>query len=405
MTTAILFAVAASASARAEGAPGTGTVTPLGCSEVLLDGTFEAGDPWPAWTVQTSTNSGTPICDPGVCGGPPPGPHAGTNWVWFGGWPDAETATIGQTFTVPAFTTVRLTGQIWIATSGGLSSDTLRVTVDGVTITSWTAAESSSGYSPFSFTLPIELDAGSHDLLFRYDAEAHVPGEGSSFHADSLSLTACVQDSIFRNGFDSGTLSAWSAAVTDSGDLGVSAAAALKSTAAGLHGIVDDTAGLYVQDNSPGDEGRYRARFYFDTSSFDPGETENHRRTRLFIAFEENPNRRLAAIVLRRLGGQYSLLGRARLDDDSQYDTGFFPIDDGVHFVELAWTRSSGPDAGDGSFELWIDGSSVHAATTLDNSAGAVDFVRLGALSVKTGATGTLYWDEFESRRVTYIGP
>ena len=73
--------------------------------------------------------------------------------------------------------------------------------------------------------------------------------------------------------------------------------------------------------------------------------------------------------------------------------------------MELAWKRSSGPDANDGAFELWIDGVSVHAATTLDNSISSVDFVRMGALSVKTGAAGTLYWDEFESRRVSYIGP
>ena len=35
----------------------------------------------------------------------------------------------------------------------------------------------------------------------------------------------------------------------------------------------------------------------------------------------------------------------------------------------------------------------------------AVDFVRLGALSVKPGANGTMYWDEFESRRQEEIGP
>jgi hypothetical protein len=29
----------------------------------------------------------------------------------------------------------------------------------------------------------------------------------------------------------------------------------------------------------------------------------------------------------------------------------------------------------------------------------------MGALSLKTGANGTLYWDEFESRRESYIGP
>jgi hypothetical protein len=109
--------------------------------------------------------------------------------------------------------------------------------------------------------------------------------------------------------------------------------------------------------------------------------------------------------VLRRLSGAYSLMGRARLDDNSQHDTGFFPIDDGPHFVELDWRRASGPDANDRSFELWIDGASVHAATALDNSVSSVDFVRLGALSVKTGAPGTLYWDEFVSRRSSYIGP
>ena len=43
--------------------------------------------------------------------------------------------------------------------------------------------------------------------------------------------------------------------------------------------------------------------------------------------------------------------------------------------------------------------------TSLDNDISTVDFVRMGALSVKTGATGTLYFDEFESRRGSTIGP
>jgi hypothetical protein len=41
----------------------------------------------------------------------------------------------------------------------------------------------------------------------------------------------------------------------------------------------------------------------------------------------------------------------------------------------------------------------------LDNSVSAVDLVRLGALSIKAGASGTLYLDEFESRRASFIGP
>ena len=212
-------------------------------------------------------------------------------------------------------------------------------------------------------------------------------------------------DRLSEDDFESADLSGWSASQTDGGDLSVSASAALNFTNVGLQGVVDDTTGLFVQDDLPDDEDLYRARFWFDTNGFDPGEAQNHRRTRIFIAFEEGPMRRLAAIVLRRIGGVYALMGRARLDDNSQYDTGFFTISDGPHMVELAWKRSSGPDANDGEFELRIDGVSVHATSNLDNSLSAVDMVRLGALSVKTGASGTLYWDEFESRRLTSIGP
>ena len=211
-------------------------------------------------------------------------------------------------------------------------------------------------------------------------------------------------DVIFADGFE-GDLSAWSASATDGGDLHVTTTAALAATYQGLGGTVDDTAGLYAQDDNPRNEDRYRARFYVDPNGFDPGEASGHRRTRVFIAFEEAPTRRLLAVVLRRLNGQYALMGRARLDDNSQADTAFFSITDEPHVVEVDWRRASGPDAADGTFELWIDGVSRQTLTGLDNHLSSVDFVRLGALSVKVGATGTIHWDEFESRRDTYIGP
>jgi hypothetical protein len=214
-----------------------------------------------------------------------------------------------------------------------------------------------------------------------------------------------LPDLIFADGFESGTLSAWSAQSTDGGDLAVSNAAALSGSVYGLEAVVDDTAGLFVQDDTPDGEGRYRARFYFDPNGFDPGEAEGRFRTRVFIAFEENPTRRVFALVLRRLGGSYSLRGRARLDDQSQADTPFVDITGGPHFVEVDWRRASGPGAADGSLEMWIDGTSVALLTGLDNAASGVDFVRLGALSVKAGASGTPYWDEFESHRESAIGP
>ena len=210
---------------------------------------------------------------------------------------------------------------------------------------------------------------------------------------------------LFADGFESGDVSAWSASMGPLGALWVYPFAAMRSSAFGLQASVETTQPLFVQDDSPLDEPRYRARFHFDTNGFDPGESQDRRRVRLFIAFEENPTRRLAAIVLRRLDGQFSLMGRARRDDDTQHNSGFFPIADGPHVVELDWKRASGPGVSDGSFELWLDGISVHSTTTLDNARSAVDFVRLGALSPKVGTDTALFFDEFVSRRQGYIGP
>jgi hypothetical protein len=168
---------------------------------------------------------------------------------------------------------------------------------------------------------------------------------------------------------------------------------------------VDDVAALYVQDDTPLDESRYRARFYFDPNGFDPGEAAGQRRTRIFIGFSGSPTRRVMALVLRRISGAYSLMARVRQDDNSQLDTEFIPITDAPHVVELRWTRSSLADASDGTFEMWIDGASVASLTGSDNNLAGIDFVRLGALSVKSSAQGTLYWDEFVSRRDTYVGP
>ena len=78
---------------------------------------------------------------------------------------------------------------------------------------------------------------------------------------------------------------------------------------------------------------------------------------------------------------------------------------DAPHFVELDWRRASGPAANDGSFQMWIDGTSVSALSGLANDAAAVGFARLGVMTIKTGANGTLYFDDFVSRRRFYTGP
>jgi hypothetical protein len=123
------------------------------------------------------------------------------------------------------------------------------------------------------------------------------------------------------------------------------------------------------------------------------------------MALDESPQKRVVQVILRRLGGAYSLRARITLDDGTRAETPFVPITDAPHVVEFDWAQASAPMAADGSFQLWIDGQPAPALTGLQNHTYAIDYVRLGAMVVKPGASGTMYFDRFESRRAMYIGP
>ena len=80
----------------------TPIASPCGSPNVIADSTFEAGTPWSNWTVQTSTNFGTPLCNTAVCGTDGGSPYGGDNWAWFGGANVPETATLGQSVPIMA---------------------------------------------------------------------------------------------------------------------------------------------------------------------------------------------------------------------------------------------------------------------------------------------------------------
>jgi hypothetical protein len=237
-------------------------------------------------------------------------------------------------------------------------------------------------------------------------ADAPVAGGTIAASLPPQSITLFVvppSDLIFRDGLETGTLAAWSTSAND-GDLTVSAAAALDG-AQGLAALVDDTAGLFVQDDRPDAESRYRARFWLDPNGFDPGTAQGHLRTRVAIAFQENPSRRVITLVLRRAAGQYALMARVRRDDGTLHDTAWVNVSDAPHAVEVSWRRAGAADGGTGTFQMWVDGALVADVAGLDTDGRRVDFVRLGAMSVKGGAAGTLHFDKFESRRRSYIAP
>jgi hypothetical protein len=55
---------------------------------------------------------------------------------------------------------------------------------------------------------------------------------------------------------------------------------------------------------------------------------------------------------------------------------------------------------------IWINGVQQADLNGVDNDGWRVDRVRLGAITAMDATTsGTYYFDAFESRRQTYIGP
>ena len=134
-------------------------------TERVSDGTFESGNPWANWTVQTSTNFGTAICDTGLCGtdSGAAAPYAGNNWIWFGGIAAPENAWVGQTVIIPAGGPATLSFQLRIGKVTTPFTDTMVVTIDGSAIASFTEPSAAEGaYSLRSFDVSPFADGASH---------------------------------------------------------------------------------------------------------------------------------------------------------------------------------------------------------------------------------------------------
>ncbi|HZR83489.1 MAG TPA: hypothetical protein VFD92_20515 [Candidatus Binatia bacterium] len=209
-------------------------------------------------------------------------------------------------------------------------------------------------------------------------------------------------DVIFADDFESGDVSRWMGlAKTDAGDLMTATDAAIVGHW-GLSVRLDDTRQLFVTDESPNAEGSYRLRFYLDASGYAPARAAD----RLKVVQAMSTFGGLAAVVrldLRVKNGAPAIAARLRLDDGTILKSPFVPLA-GATAVEIEWRRANSGMT-DGHFRMWIGGLLRVDVTKIDNPSGRIDRLRIGAMNVPEGATGTLHFDDFESRRFTYIGP
>jgi len=233
------------------------------------------------------------------------------------------------------------------------------------------------------------------------------PGTSNAAQLYQLGLTigdvAQLPDDIFSDDFDGPSLDAWSSATTGGGDLATSVAAAITGPR-GLQAVIDDSGRMFVQDESPDAESRYRVRFSFDPNGFTPG--LDTQRVVILQAFARTPERKkILLLMVRRVNMQYRMMAKVRIDDLGMVNTGWIPFSDAPHAIELDWKRASSATANDGHLQMWLDGTSVAHLTGLDNATSFLDFVRLGAVGIRPTTSGTIYFDRFVSRRWSYIGP
>jgi hypothetical protein len=217
--------------------------------------------------------------------------------------------------------------------------------------------------------------------------------------------TSSVPDQIFADDFEPPPdgLLAWTSNSNDAGDLSVSASAALIGSQ-GMQALIDDANTLYVTDDTPNAEPRYRARFYFDPNSISMASGDAHF---IFKGFSGTGTSIEAfRVEFRQSSGAYQIRVALFNDSSAWINSNWFMISDAPHFIEIDWRAATGVGANNGGLTLWIDGTQQADLTGVDNDTRRIDRARLGALSgIDAGTNGTYYFDAFESRRQNYIGP
>lgn len=209
-------------------------------------------------------------------------------------------------------------------------------------------------------------------------------------------------DVLFADGFESGDFSAWTGSSTNGGNLAVTTDSALVGSY-GLSANISNNTGMYVEQNHPGVESRYRARFYFDLNSIGMNKGNAH-----FIFYGySSANQPVVRIELRRSSnGLYQLRPGVWNDSGSWVLSSYIAITDEPHLIEFDYQASIGPGAKNGYLTFWIDGVQKASLSGVDNDTRLLDFIRLGPQAgIVTGTSGIYYFDAYEARRFSYIGP
>jgi hypothetical protein len=173
------------------------------------------------------------------------------------------------------------------------------------------------------------------------------------------------------------------------------------------------SATAFVRDDTPADEPSYRAQFLLNADNL-TGQNALQI-VRVFYASTDNApaGGSPGLIQMSIAGGSNKVLNVATActENTSQICVGAVPLTGGTagtHRVELAWTKGS-----PGQLRVWVN-NTTEASPNLTISAtnaawGGVDTAALGLASATSAFRSAqlnrdVYFDEFDSRRTTFIG-
>lgn len=207
-------------------------------------------------------------------------------------------------------------------------------------------------------------------------------------------------DVLFADGFESGGVGAWSAAVTGGSRLSVTGQAKLSGNY-GLQALINSTSAIYVKDLTPANEPGYHARFYFSPNGTSIAANRQHD----LLTGLSPSGAAVFRVQIRYASGSFQLRAVTRTNKGSETATAWYPVSNAAHAVEVAWQAATTTRSNDGALSLWVDGQLKGTRSGLANSSLRLEEVRLGPQSLVSGIAGTEYFDAFQSSRSTYIGP
>ena len=175
---------------------------------------------------------------------------------------------------------------------------------------------------------------------------------------------------------------------------------------------VSNSAHAYLVDDSPCEDGVYRARFYLNVGTANSVASSSFE---TFYGRDQNDHIQIIVqvITVSSSGSPASYL-RLHAADEAETlgykKTTSIPLQYGWHSIEFEW-RASDPGLNNGSLDLWIDGvvpavSGTVSLQNLDNEDATIDTIDWGFVGGSAPDTALLHLDRFESRRDgSTIGP